>query len=421
MLMLDRALPPPYVQSTSYTLLEPDKKKLPNGVDLFFIHGGSQEVLKIELLFQAGRWFEGKWGASYFASHQLAKGTRSKTSFDIARLFDLYGAHLEINAGLDIVSISLYTLTKNLLPVLNLLSEILQEPVFPKKELEQSKSIYIQNLKVNYEKTSFLASKLFRKSVFGENHPYGKELEEHDIAALKREDLMEHFDSRLQDFSVFVAGKIERESELQIIEAFSAWQVRKAQVRMRDIPSFKPTRDYIEKENSVQSSIRTGRSSLVRTDPDYTDAVFVSHILGGYFGSRLMKNIREEKGLTYGIYASLHPLRHGSYLVVGADVNKENVTLTFEEIRKELKRLRTEKISTDELETARNHFIGSLQSELTTPFAHADKLKTIYLYGLPQDYYHEMILRIASIQASRIQEVGEKHFHEESFFEVAVG
>jgi predicted Zn-dependent peptidase len=164
-----------------------------------------------------------------------------------------------------------------------------------------------------------------------------------------------------------------------------------------------------------------GRRSILRSHPDYVPVLFVSHILGGYFGSRLMKNIREEKGLTYGISASVHGLRRDSYLVIGADVNKENVALTFEEVRKELKTLRTKDISADELETTRNHFIGSLQSEITTPFAHADKIKTIALFGLAPDHYQNMISRMEKINPRNIIEISEQYFNESTFFEVAVG
>src|SRR5690606_38390817 len=134
-----------------------------------------------------------------------------------------------------------------------------------------------------------------------------------------------------------------------------------------------------------------GKRSVLRSHEDYVGILFTSHILGGYFGSRLMKNIREEKGLTYGISSSLHGMKHDSYLIIGADVNKENTDLTFDEIRKELKTLRTTLVSSDELETTRNHFIGGLQSEMTTPFAHAEKIKTIVLYGLKQTHYADMI------------------------------
>lgn len=419
--MLDRTIAPPYNQSTAFDLISPEIKKLPNGIDLFFVQGGSQEVLKIELLFKAGRWVEAVPGAAYFTSNLLTKGTSKKSSFTIAQIFDLYGAHVEIAAGLDLVSVSLYSLTTKLKPVLELLIEILTDPVFPEKEIEQSKSIYNQNLKVNLEKTSFLASKLFRKKLFGENHPYGVELEEKDVNALSQSQLTAHYATFFKDVNIFVSGKVDSQNEKLITDTFTKFVTKPGLAKTHELVRNSPVHLYQEKGESVQSSIRVGGLSVLRNDTDYARVIFTSHILGGYFGSRLMKNLREEKGLTYGVYASIHPLKHSSYLAIGADVNKENIDLTFEEIRKELKTLRTEKIPHEELQTAKNHFIGSLQSEITTPFAHADKLKTIYLFNLPADYYKQMISSINSFSAEKLIETSEKYFHEEKFFEIAVG
>jgi zinc protease len=419
--MLDRKSPPPFVHTTTFDLINPLRKKLSNGIELFFIPGGDQQVIKIELVFKAGRWFEKSAGASHFTSQLLNKGTRTKTSFQIAQLFDRYGAHVEIQPGLDFASVSIYGLTKYLSPVVDLLMEIISEPLFPEKELEQHKSIFIQNLKVNEEKTSFLASKAFRKKLFGDQHPYGKELEKQDIEVLTRDHLTEHYQAYYKDLTVFVSGKIDAGSQELLVSAFNGFKngaITSPIVHAGEANSF---HEKIDKEGSVQSSIRMGKRSLKRDHPDYAKTVFAVHILGGYFGSRLMKNIREEKGLTYGIYASLHPLMHDSYFVIGADVNKENVNLTLDEISKELKILRTEKISDEELDTSKNHFIGSLQAEITTPFAHADKIKTIFTSGLPMNFYHQMILAVDAITAEEIMEVTEKHFQEQSLSEVAVG
>jgi predicted Zn-dependent peptidase len=293
--------------------------------------------------------------------------------------------------------------------------------VFPEKEIDQAKSIYLENLKVNEEKISFLASKYFRKQLFGGTHPYGKELEEADVKKLTSDDLRNHFSKCLLKPVIFASGKIDAANAKLIRDTFASWPA--GTNADRSFPFIEPTieRNLIEKEESVQSSIRLGRLSVQRQHSDYSKVIFVSHILGGYFGSRLMKNIREEKGLTYGIYSSVNPLKRSSYVVIGADVNKENINLTFDEIRKELHRLRTEPISTEELDTARNHFIGSLQSEINNPFAHADKIKTLYLFDLPSTYYQHMIHVIAGITQDHIQEISALYFNEEKFLELSVG
>ena len=419
--MLDRTAPPPFVKSASFNLITPEEKSLPNSIQLFFIPGGFQDVVKIEFVFEAGRWFEEKPGAAYFTSELLSKGTQRKNSFEIAQLFDQYGAHLEVSPGLDFVSIALYALTKNLAPVLDLLVEILSTPTFPEKELAQTRSVYLQNLKVNNEKTSYVASRMFRKNLFGEHHPYGTEVDENDVEKLKAKDLHRHFGEFFHSARVFVSGKFETPHKKQMTDAFGQVTVGKRHPPISHSISVKPGNHHLKKEESVQASIRIGKRSILRSDPDYIPVLFVVHIFGGYFGSRLMKNIREEKGLTYGISASLHALKNDSFLVVGADVNKENVNLAFDEVRKELKTLRTTIISSGELETTRNHFIGSLQSEMTTPFAHAEKIKTINLFGLTNDHYQKMIKRIDNITPPEIAAISERFFHEDTFYQVAVG
>lgn len=419
--MLDRTIQPSFVRSNSFDLHKPELVVLPNGIKTYFIPGGNQDVIKVEIVISSARWIEKTWGAAYFAAQLLSKGTSTKTSFEIAETFEGYGSHFEVSPGLDFVSISVYSLARKIEPTFRLLLELLTDAQLPQKELDQIKSIYLQNLKVNNEKTSFLASKLFRKNLFGEHHPYGKELDETDITAISRADIVDHLRTFSENISVFVAGRISSETKRILIDGFTDLPHKVVARQQAAFASAKSESQRQEKEGSVQSSIRLGKRSLVRSHPDYVDVLFLSHILGGYFGSRLMKNIREEKGLTYGIHASLHALKNDGYLVIGTDVNKENVDLTIDEISKELRRLREEKIDQNELETARNHFIGGLQSELTTAFAHADKIKTIQLFGLSDRYYNSMIERIEQLTANDLLRTGELHFNESSFLQVAVG
>lgn len=419
--MLDRLTPPPFNRNTSFELLKPISTTLPGGANVQFVAGGAQDVIRIELIFAAGRWFEQTTGASHFTSTLLSKGTQQKDSFEIARIFDLYGAHLEVSPGLDVVSISLYTPLKTLASVISLFHEIITTPAFPDKELRQSKSIFLQNLKINNEKTSFVASRLLRKNLFGGSHPYGKELDEQDVNAVEREQLLRFHQEFFQRVQIFVSGKVNTDVQELICKTFSEFGglQRPTQTEVTSITEASPT--YLEKTNGVQTSIRLGKKSLVRSHADYFDVVFLNHILGGYFGSRLMKNIREEKGLSYGIYSSLQPMKNDSFVSIGADVNKENRSLATTEIKAELNKLCQEKIVAEEIDTARFHFIGSLQSEIATSFAHAEKLRSLLLNNLPSDYYQKMIDRVNVITDEELRATAQKYFAPESFIEVAVG
>jgi predicted Zn-dependent peptidase len=419
--MLDRTTAPPFNRTTSLQLIQPHKEILKGGAETYFILGGTQEVSKIEIIFPAGRWFEKKWGAAYFTGNLLSKGTRQKSSYQIAHLLDLYGAHLDIQPGLDYVSVSLYMLNKNFEAAILLLHELLTESVLPETELDLLKSIYLQNLKINYEKTSFLASRMFRRNLFGENHPYGREVEESDLESITKDVVAAHYREQFGKATLFVSGKVSERNMQLVTKTFASFGMNVVNPNNFDNNGRAHTRHVTHKEGSVQSSIRIGKKFISRLHQDYPDTLFLNHILGGYFGSRLMKNIREEKGLSYGISSSLHAFKNDSYLVIGADVNRENLDISFSEIGNELKRLRTEKVDDEELNVARNHFIGSLQLEITTSFAHADKIKNIVLFNLAGDHYQKMIDRVEALDAEDILRTANLYFVEDSFLEIAIG
>lgn len=418
--MLDRTLAPPFQKNTTLTLLTPQHYKSAKGTDLFVLSGGTQEVVRVELIAKAGKWYEASPGIAHFTAGQLDKGTKTKSSFQLASLFDAYGAHLDVSAGNDFFSITIYALSRNLKEVLAVVGELIHEAIFPDQELLLSKNIALQNLKVNEEKTSYLAGKYFRKAIFGE-HPYGKELDAQAIEQVEREKLTVYLKNFLVNFQVVASGHV-NDSTIKVLNQFLD-QLPTGGVIGKEASFLLPdaVTDYRTKEGSVQSTIRYGKRIINRQHPDYFDLLFITHLLGGYFGSRLMKNIREEKGLTYGIYSSVQSLLRESYFIIGADVNRENRELTMVEIKKELEKLVQEPVGSDELETARNHFIGSLQSEVTTAFAHGDKFKTILLNALPTDYYQQMINRVNAVQAEDLQRCADQYFKTESFTEVTVG
>jgi predicted Zn-dependent peptidase len=418
--MLDRTIAPPFNRSNSFVLIHPQKEILKNGGEVYFVLGGTQEVSKVEVVFPAGRWTEKTPGASHFTANLLSKGTQRKSSFEIAEMLDIYGAHLEIQPAFDYVSVSLYILNKNFQAAVGLLFEMLTDSVLPEPELDLLKSIYLQNLKVNYEKTSFLASRQLRKNLFGET-PYGRELDETDLAAINIESVSRHYAEGFKRATLFVSGRVSDTNMAFLNSTFNS--LKHDDIVPNNFAST-PTahsREVVTKEGSLQSSIRFGKKAMSKLHGDYVDALFLNHILGGYFGSRLMKNIREDKGLSYGISSSLHALKNDSYLAIGADVNRENLDIAFVEIGNELRCLRTEKVDDEELNTARNHFIGSLQLEITTSFAHADKIKNIVLFNLPTDYYQHMIDRVNAINAEDLLKVANKYFAEDTFLEIAVG
>jgi predicted Zn-dependent peptidase len=418
--MLDRTQAPPFQKNTVLQLLVPQHFQSAKGTDLFVLSGGTQEVVRVELMAKAGKWYEATPGIAHFTASQLDKGTKTKSSFQLASLFDAYGAHLDVSAGNDFFSLTIYSLSRNLSEVLAVVAEIIHEAVFPAQELLLSKNIALQNLKVNEEKTSYLAGKYFRKAIFGD-HPYGKELDAQAIEQVEREMLASYLKTFLLNFQVIASGHISNNTFKVLSQFVDQLPTGEVKVKEQFYTSPAPLTDYRVKEGSVQSTIRFGKRTINRHHPDFYTLLFTTHLLGGYFGSRLMKNIREEKGLTYGIFSSVQSLLRESYFIIGADVNRENRELTMVEIKKELDQLIQTPIGSEELETARNHFIGSLQSEVTTAFAHADKFKTILLNALPADYYQQMITSVSKLKADDVRRCANTYFNTADFTEVSVG
>jgi zinc protease len=418
--MLQRHIAPPFVKASLLELPTPIIVNLAHEVDLFILDGVKQNVCKIELILEGGKWFESKIGLASFTSALLEKGTFKKSSSEIAALFDYYGAHLEINAGYDFVSVSMVTVKDHLPTLLPLLQEILLMPSFPEKEWGIMRSIFLQNLKVNNEKTSVVASKLIRKNVFGEAHPYGASIVETDAEALTVSDFLDFYKARFRIKNIFVCGEL-NPSEVDFISTAFESLFPKSIIRqsLAESTSLALTQ-HIEKE-SVQSSIRLGKKSILKSHEDYGGLLLVNHLLGGFFGSRLMKNIREEKGLTYGIHSSVFSFQKDSLFVIEADVNKSNLSLALAEIKKEIGRLQTQLVSNEELILARNHFIGGLQNEIANPFSVAEKIKNIQLNSLGLDYYQRLIDNLETIDAEKVQSLAQKHLKEVEFFQVTVG
>ncbi len=418
--MIDRKQAPAFTSSFSLSLPSPEVTELTNGNKVFWSKDVQQEVVKLELIFKSGKWFEPQNGISFFTAQLLDKGTDQKSSKEIADLLDQFGAQIEISAGLDYTSVSLFSLTRYLNNLLPIFQEIIQNASFPENELEIAKSIQIQNLKINNEKTNYVASKLIRKNIFGNDHPYGRSIEESDVLKITREGIARFFKDIFIPHQTYITGNISNKDYQSILMMLSAFgKIGNNQVEFS--PRHLEINERVNKEGSVQSSIRIGKSSIKSSHPEYFGLLTLNHILGGYFGSRLMKNIREEKGLTYGIYSSLSSFAADGLFTIGAEVNKENVNLTIEEIWKELHKLKEEPISSEELRVAKNHLMGSLQLDMANPFSVSERIKNIYLNNLPLNFYDLLLDHIEKINSADLLKIANTHLEESEFFKVVAG
>ena len=416
---MDRKTPPKFSSQFNLTLPNPEVYHLSNGISVFWIKNVDQPVVKIEVIYKAGKFFEPSNGVSFFTSALVDKGTRKKNSKEIAESFDQLGAQFESSSGLDYLSLSLYSLNRTVGTAWNMFNEILTESIFPEEELNLSKQIQLQNLKINNEKNSFVASKLIRRNIFGLNHPYGRYLEESDISQIESQTLKKFF-SDIIPHQVYITGKIDSTFLSTIIKWLEQFQSKgKAIPVIQSV--FEKKIERVEKADSSQSTIRLGKQSVKSNERNYASALVYNHTLGGYFGSRLMKNIREEKGLTYGIYSSINNFMSDALFSIGADVNKDNIDLALSEIRNEIQKLQQIIIPEEELIIVKNHLLGNLQLELANPFSITEKIKNINLNNLPVNFYQNLVDATLSTNSLDIQKLASENFDNNDLFIVIVG
>lgn len=397
---------------------------LTNGTPLHVVNVGEQPVVRLEIVFEAGAWYDTQQGVSLFTSKMLNEGTSKHSSNQISEFFDQYGAFVEFGHGLDRANFTLYGLTKHLPTLLPLIKEILTDSVIPERELETLKKIQHQSLKVNQEKTAFVAGQEVRKAIFGVHHPYGNPLSETGIASIDRDVVLAFYESywKGKQYRIFLSGQV-GDTEIKLIDKyFGQEKLQIVPVKSQEQVSLQASsRISIEKDGALQTSIRMGKQLIQRGNPDYFKMLLVNEIFGGYFGSRLMKNIREDKGYTYGISSNLVSLVHGGYFILGTDTKREFTEQTIHEIHVELERLQTELVGEEELQVVKNYMIGSFAGSLNTPFEISDRYKIILSENLPLDYYDNYVERINSITAVDIQEIATKYLNVDSMTTVLVG
>lgn len=419
--MLDRKSAPQFSPLENFLLPEPEITKLTNGGNLVCLDIVQQDVIRIELLFKSGKWYEPAPGISHFTAQLLDKGVPGKTAYQIATWFDLFGASVEISAGLDFIAVTLYSLASNVEKTLSLFFQLVTVPSFPLDELNQAKDIFSQNLKLNLEKNSFVASRNIRKNIFGELHPYGATLDQPHLLTIEPDLLQQYFKNRFTLFEVYVTGKLNPSTRAMLESNLNQLNSNSPSLPREFTATGLDPMQLIEKSDSIQTSLRLGKRSVNRNHPDYPQLILLNHLLGGYFGSRLMKNLREEKGLTYGIHSSISAFANDSVFMIGTDVNKKDRELAISEIKNEIKVICDQPISDTELTLARNHLLGGLQLDTANPFSVMEKIKTIRTHKLNPQFYNQIFSRISEATPRTLMELAQTHLVPETLYVVAVG
>ena len=425
--MTDRTKSPLIKDAIEFNLqLKPcEKFVLNNGVEVYAINAGAQEVLQIEMVFFAGNSYETKNGVAAATNYMLRNGTSTKTAFQINEHFEYFGAYCNRTCFNETAVVSLHTLSKHLNELLPVMREMITDSVFPREELDIFKQNSKQKLSVSLQKCDFVANRLIDVYLFGGQHPYGKYLVATDYDALTTEQMKAYFQQYYVNGKaiIFVAGNLPAGLFDELNKQFGDLPITTSHRPATSnilLPATQKKFRIANDPNGVQGAIRIARPFPNRHHPDYMNVMVLNTVLGGFFGSRLMSNIREDKGYTYGIHSYVQNHLQDSAWMISTEAGKDVSEATVEEIYKEMKLLTAVEIDEEELLLVRNYMIGSILGDLDGPFQIIGRWKNIILNGLDEQYFYDSIKTIKTISAAELKALAEKYLQPADFYELVV-
>ena len=282
-----------------------------------------------------------------------------------------------------------------------------------------------QRLEVNLKKCDFVANRLIDESLFGFHHPYGRYTSTLDYDAVDRESILNFYKQYYQagNCKIFIAGKLPDDYQTILNKAFGTLPFNNTDLFQKEFqaaPSAEKKINIINDANGVQAAVRIARNFPNKHHPDFQKCLVLNNVFGGFFGSRLMSNIREDKGYTYGIHSYLQNHVHESAWMISTECGRDVSAATVSEVYKEMLRLQDELIDAAELELVRNYMIGTLLGDLDGPFQILSRWKSYLLNNLTVDYFNSAIKTIKTVSAEELQTLAKKYLNPDEFFELVV-
>lgn len=422
--MIDRQKGPKIHTEFDLSLKGVQTSQLSNGVQLYEVNSGTQKIIKIELVFRTGRIHEQSKAIARSTLSLIREGSTRHTAEELAYHYDFYGANVKASCNMEHASISLVVLERYFKEVWPVWFHMVFYPAFAEKEIQKYATVHSQRLSNQLAKNDVLSYRELTEQLFGHTHPYGYNTEPEDIKNISRDKILEFYNKNLGLDKAFllISGHYSAETREAVTQQIGSMQRHchhpEVQFQRVDTP---PERRSVSTQNEIQTSIKTGKLLFKRKHPDYSSMKFLTMVLGGYFGSRLMSNIREDKGYTYGIYASMHGWNEDGFFYISADVDNQFNEPTLAEIRNELNRLRTSLIPVEELEMVRSYILGQTLHLLDGPFAKVELIKNLNCYHQDIQDYQKHIKSIKEITAEELLEIATRYLDPDSFSTVLAG
>jgi len=423
--MIDRSIAPKQNAIEKIEFTKAQTHVFASGIKCHSVVQEDCKVVKIEIEFDAGSKFQKKPLVAAMVNTLLLEGSANYSAFEIASFFDNEGAFLDTSCGADKASVVLHCLERSIPKLLPYLKELLTSVTFPKEEVAKYLELSLQNLQVSQQKVDWVARNEFMQALLGKTHPYSWKIEKEQYNSVTREDLISFYEKQYtsSSFEIYASGKVTNEVLLAIEQVFdqTLHAPKNPDAFSEEVENTSKELSIISLDGSIQSAIRLGALTINRKHADFPALFVANTILGGYFGSRLMSNIREDKGYTYGIGSGVLHLNQLSYFIISTEVGSEVTSSTLKEIELEMNKLQAEPVLEEELKLVKNYLLGNIMKGFDGSFSAMGRFKMLHHHDLGYDYYENLIAEIKAMDAEKIQDVAKRYLDYSQLTKIIAG
>ncbi len=417
----DRTKAPQVGELQEINLLLPQIIHAQSGLPIHILRNLPNDVFHVHIEFGAGKMQQNKPLISSFTADLLFSGTDKLTQLEIQELLDMQGAFVNIESGINHSSLHVYGLITRFMETFDVVQKVIEDACFPQGNFELHRKAALQRHQISMDKNAYLARRAFLKALYPDN-PLGVVAEDADFENIEREDCVafyrEHFAQNIEQINV--VGDLSDAQIERLKSLFGLRYKQKGKIELSTKQS-EPSTLFLDREEALQSTIRIGRVLFTPKHEDYFEFDILETILGGYFGSRLMQNLREDKGYTYGIGSGMTVYENSGYFFISTEVGKDHKNAAMEAIKHEINRLREEEVGTEELDLARTYIQGQILKSTDGAFAQMNQFLFAKRFDLPQNHLNQFLTTLNQITPKRLQELAVKYLDWDKMVKVVVG
>jgi len=422
--MIDRISPPPTFDIEHFLLSKPKQTLLDNNSSLFQFYNSNLDLIHFNIRVKVGLLYENQKYLAQACFNLLKESSTKRTAAEMDEILDFYGASWSVSVNMEFISIQWVIPKSNCKDLLPLLLEVLHAPVFKEENLERYKQKKIKDLEYNELKYNYKATQLMFSALFESDSPMGVMLHKDHINDVSVSQIQKYYDTyfNASNISFFTAGNIDLSLEKLIEQSFSTIQkgVQSELIsNLKVVTSPQLILDY--KEDAIQSSFLLCKKGLSYTDPSRKSFSFLSTLLGGYFGSRLMQNLREKNGYTYGVQNGSIYFRNQSIFYIESDVAVDKTKEAIEQCFLEIKRLQEELVSEEEIKVVQRYLQGTILRDVDGVISFMKKYAYWHGFGLDESEMEETIFTLNHINNDMIIKNANIQLQRDDFYTIIVG